>query len=41
MIELNDIEQLVYLLTSGIEVNTTTAGNITTFEIPMKFLCLG
>ena len=35
MIEVNDIEQLVYLLVSGIEVNTTTVGSITVFEIPM------
>jgi len=35
MIELNDVEQMVYLFTSGIEVNTTTAGSITIFEIPM------
>jgi hypothetical protein len=44
MIEINDIEQMIYLFTSGIEVNTTTAGDITTFEISMfgvKIVFLG
>jgi len=35
MIELNDVEQMVYLFTAGIETNTTTAGSTTIFEIPM------
>lgn len=33
MIEVNDIEQMIYLF--GLEFNTTTAGGITTFELPM------
>jgi len=33
MIELNDVEQMVYLF--GVEFNTTTAGSTTIFEIPM------
>jgi hypothetical protein len=33
MIEVNDIEQMVYLF--GVEFNTTTAGSTTIFEIPM------
>lgn len=33
MIEVSDIEQMIYLF--GVEFNTTTAGSMTIFEIPM------